>query len=141
MYRHYLNFVWKLTLFVLKLCEKNSSVYDFCYGFPGPKTFRDLRETGARSHTNLRPLPPTPNSNPDGEAPSIRVHCFVVKAMHSIKLKLTSEFTLGRNSHKLKLCHDHNYSFKSSVRGHFHCTKNCLCTTPLTYVKGVKGHI
>ena len=23
-------------------------VYDFCYGFPGPKTFRDLRETGSR---------------------------------------------------------------------------------------------
>ena len=22
-----------------------------------------------------------------------------------------------------------------------HCTKNCLCTMPLTYVKGVKGHI
>ena len=29
------------------VCEKNSSV-NFCYGFPGPKPFWDLRETGPR---------------------------------------------------------------------------------------------
>ena len=44
LYRHF---------FVLKLCEKNSSVNirfleDFCYDFPGPQTFRELRETDSR---------------------------------------------------------------------------------------------
>ena len=28
-----------------------------------------------------------------------------------------------------------------SFRGKRHCTKNSLCSTSLTYVKGVKGHI
>ena len=30
-----------------QLCKRK--VGDFCYVFPGPKTFRDLRETGPRS--------------------------------------------------------------------------------------------
>ena len=34
--------MWKEQLCKLK-------VWDFCCGFPGPKTFRDLRETGPRS--------------------------------------------------------------------------------------------
>ena len=38
----------------LKICQKNSSVNlrfeIFGYGFPGPKTFRDLRETGPSKH-------------------------------------------------------------------------------------------
>ena len=37
---HVIN-MWKEQLRKLK-------VWDFCYGFPGPKTFRDFRETGPR---------------------------------------------------------------------------------------------
>ena len=36
--------------------------------------------------------------------------------------------------------YNHYKIFDGTLSTHLHCTTNCLCTTPLTYVKGVKGH-
>ena len=38
------NFIHVKNMWKEQLCKLK--VGDFCYGFPGPKTFRDLRETG-----------------------------------------------------------------------------------------------
>ena len=42
------NFIHVKNMWKKQLCKLK--VGDFCYGFPGPETFRDLRETGPRSY-------------------------------------------------------------------------------------------
>ena len=45
------NFIHVKNMWKEQLCKLK--VGDFCYGSPGPKTFRDLRETGPSSYMKL----------------------------------------------------------------------------------------